>query len=792
MIRSDFWLESFNQPNFLAYSKDLVNSRNGIIEEYEKEKTADNYQIEHSYSKTTTVKRVKKKGKKRTYPYQNNQKGLGERDNWKPYNGGSLAFAKDKFILWHEGEKACDYAVNTGLASISIVGAGVNCQTITDNTLKALVTADCKGIIYLADNDTTGRRKAKSTEKLVKNSKFSLPFFHLSFKEILHNCPEKADFEEYFYSFKEEERTAYFIQADLELALHMEAEKLRNREIEKELKIEKQAKTELELKDGTKQLNASIPILEPWFEVCYKELFGNQETIADLDSIYSYENNYYQLIQKGSLRRKIHEWVNSELVFDPKSGVYKKPYAKPENVLKAYNWALHKCWESPEKINQGGLPLSNGILNINESEKGEIKINLEPHSPDKIFTFCSEVKYNPKADPKYALELLECLEEPYRNLFLKTIATILGMDIVRKKWDRVKALILKGEGQNGKDTLREVISLLLGKTGITGCTLNHFKQADEGRSFSLARLAINPKINWASENKGLHLDAIQSLKQAITGDPLYLESKGKDGYDAELNTLFIFNTNEDPSMAGNTKAIQSRFVVIPFTKVYSQDPKAGELKANPNFKHDSQFLIEHVCPSFLNLLIEKYKEVLKTGIDYNSETNSYSEEIMERANHLKRFCKEIKLEFTGNKEDSISFKSILVKLHHWYVEEGLLEYDQYIPSKKIWLEDEDYKFDKLVKVAHQLPKRLEKIFPKSSSVKTRDGKFLVGVKIMDSTTENEIHIGDVREVERDGKYLYVEVLAIKENNIYCNWSHNNLEVVLKKEELGYKVYNKQE
>lgn len=537
--------------------------------------------------------------------------------------------------------------------------------------------------------------------------------------------------------------------------------------------------------DNSKEtVTSKIKIKEPWYEECYLKLYKDQYLISDQDNLYLYNGKSYDKLEKGKVNKKIHHYVNNYLLFNEDSGEFEKPYAKPNNIPKGYNWITQKVWESANDINQGGLPLGNGILDMKIIEDKAYP-QLLPHSPQRLFTFCSEVEYRPNADHKYAEELLQCLDEPYRTLFIETLATILGNKEIRNKWDRIKALILVGEGSNGKDTLREVISLLLGQTGITSCNLNHFKQADEGRAFSLARLAINPKINWASENKALYLDAIQSLKQAITGDPLFIEAKGKEGHDVELQTLFIFNSNEDPSISGNAKAIQSRFQIIPFTKVYALNPEAGELQANPKFKHDRQFLINEVCPAFLNILIKAYQRVLEQGINYQIASD-YSEAVMEKGNHLKRFCRDIKLQFTGNESDKTSYKEILRLLHTWYENEELLEYDSINPEKKIWLDDDDYKFDKVVKVAHQLPKRLKKLFPKAIEKKFEDGKYLLGViikSVPSTSSEPKPEVGEIWEINQKDGIFTAKVLEIKTRSVEVLWTESNQSATINKSQL---------
>jgi len=290
-------------------------------------------------------------------------------------------------------------------------------------------------------------------------------------------------------------------------------------------------------------------------------------------------------------------------------------------------------------------------------------------------------------------------------------------------WDRIKALLLIGDGSNGKDTVREVISLILGEQGITSCSLNDFSQS---RGFNLARLATNPKLNWSSENKEINIDSIQSLKQAITGDPLFIEGKGKDGFEVKLNTLFVFNTNHKPDLKGNQFAIQSRLTLIPFTKTYSMNPKQGELKADPRFKHDKNFLVNDVAPALLNLLIDAFGDVYQNGINYQ-QSESYFNEVIEENNHLRRFSNDLGLIFTGDESDRLSISDIYSKLIQWYFNNGYLEFETKNEKvKNIWLDDD--KKDPVVKLSKDLKTRILELFPKVKEKTIHQKKYLSGIK----------------------------------------------------------------
>ncbi|WP_017293911.1 DUF5906 domain-containing protein [Geminocystis herdmanii] len=458
-------------------------------------------------------------------------------------------------------------------------------------------------------------------------------------------------------------------------------------------------------------------INDSWVNIATEELFSGY-WISLNGTLYQFNGQYYEEIEDGIVKQKINYWCANYI--DDKG---KKSKASPSSVKSLYEWVNQKFYVSPSKINCEGIPLKNGYLALVKDENNKPKFKLKPYSPDIYFTYQSEVSYDPKVSQESAIKLLECLDEPYKSLFIKSISTVLSFKTIREKWDRIKALLLIGDGSNGKDTLREVISLILGEQGITSCSLNDFSQS---RGFNLARLATNPKLNWSSENKEINIDSIQSLKQAITGDPLFIEEKGKDGFEVKLITFFVFNTNHKPDLKGNQFAMQSRLTLIPFLHTFSMRPKKGELQADPRFKHDKNFLVNEVAPAFLNLLIDAFWDVYQNGINYQ-ESESYFNEVIEDNNHLRRFAKDLGLSFTGDESDRLSISDIYSPLMQWYFDNGYVEFETKNEKvKNIWLDDD--KRDPVVKLSKDLKPRILELFPKVKEKCPQGKKYLCGIK----------------------------------------------------------------
>ncbi|MFM6844046.1 MAG: DUF5906 domain-containing protein, partial [Dolichospermum sp.] len=333
--------------------------------------------------------------------------------------------------------------------------------------------------------------------------------------------------------------------------------------------------------------------------------------------------------------------------------------------------------------------------------------------------------YNPKADPRDCDRLLDALDAPQRDIFLKVIAASLDLPNVRKYKGRlIRALLLRGTGSNGKDALREAISTIFGKQGVTSATLNDFQQYDDGRRFPLSSL-IHSRINWASENtNSSKLDRIQSLKAAITGNPLVAEAKGKDGQEFTPNTVFLFNINDVPNMQGSLEAILSRYGVLDFKKTYktNADPSKGELEADSRFAYDPLFLRLMVCPALLNRLLDSLKDLMVNGIDYTC-TQEALEDIQSENSHLFQFIQDTGLTYDPN--SYLSAADIWTRLEQWYLDNGTLTYEETSTGKQkaIWADQSRFA-DRNIKAVNQVLARFKQLFPKAklASIPHPNGK----------------------------------------------------------------------
>jgi hypothetical protein len=126
-------------------------------------------------------------GTKSFYPHAKGfSKGPGDAP-WPAYNE-SAALAASGWVLEVEGEKCADIASSIGLAAISQPGFFARSQEQVAPRYERLRGAGVEGVVYLADNDEAGKRKAIELEAVAKA--IGLPFVLLPAEELWPDLPQ--------------------------------------------------------------------------------------------------------------------------------------------------------------------------------------------------------------------------------------------------------------------------------------------------------------------------------------------------------------------------------------------------------------------------------------------------------------------------------------------------------------------------------------------------------------------------------------------------------------------------
>lgn len=593
--------------------------------------------------------------------------------------------------LVQEGEGGVEKARAAGIASITWQGSAWSQNDLERALIRVKQSCPNAILAFLRDNDAAGEKKALCFQKACALvGIFSIVIDPVA---IYPELPDKGDIVEILAAMDVPE----FIRR-LEEEIHSSVESRRTEEL------------------ADDSFAVDIPdSLDPDTEFTQRALnflYGDKRWMCASDKLYFWTGNYYKHSPDAVERPKIASFCNSYAV-QQKDGSIRYPYAKPSKVREALQWVKDRLEVDPNLLNPPGLNCTNGVLQLQWNGPTP-SWGLVEHDPTLYYTYEPIATYDPDADSKDCDRLLAALDPGQREIFLRSIAASLDLPTVRKYKGRlVRGLLLKGDGSNGKDSLREVVAAMYGYRGMTSCTLADFKAYDEGRKFPLSRLRLS-RINWATENANTaKVDKIQSIKAFITGDTLSSEGKGKDEEDFTPAGVGLFNVNDTPNLQASLEAIASRWGVLTFTKTFKigADPLKGEIEADPRFKYDPDFLKQQVLPAFLNRVLAALVDLMRSGIDFSC-THKALLDIQAENSHLFQFCQQTGLGYDPN--GTVGIGELWSRLKAWYIDNGTLtiEVNDKGKEKNIWI-DQVRKGDANVKGANQVLARFLELFPKA-------------------------------------------------------------------------------
>ena len=357
---------------------------------------------------------------------------------------------------------------------------------------------------------------------------------------------------------------------------------------------------------------------------------------------YSLTEGYYQSITNNAAKKLIAEYFS---IYETKPDEH--GFATNRQCNDALAFIKTRTYVDPATVNPPGINLASGYLRLTYDSHGNPHPELLPHSPHYVFTYRSPVTYDPDANSNYLdkviSDMLPCRE--HQEILFRVLGASLDLSAIRKRRGRdVRALFLLGEGNNGKDTLRECLCQVYGGHGVTAIPLQAFKAADKQQSFGLYDLVVS-RVNWSSENDKVSIDTCQTLKNVITGEEVTVEKKYEQGFTTRPKAVVIFNLNDSPAIESQQEAITSRYALLPFNTVFKSNPDPAhshEKQADPRLKDDPEYLRETILPAFLNRMLQGYEDALAQGIDYSS-IGTLMNEIRESNSHIISFIKQTNL-----------------------------------------------------------------------------------------------------------------------------------------------------
>lgn len=207
------------------------------------------------------------------------------------------------------------------------------------------------------------------------------------------------------------------------------------------------------------------------------------------------------------------------------------------------------------------LNLQNGLLNIETLEFGG-------HYADYLSLVQLPVVYNPHSRCPNILKFLGQVLQP-KDFF--TVLQTIGYCLCRNSIYE-KAVMLVGEGSNGKSVLINLIEALLGEGNVSHASLQELNDDRFARADLYGKLA-----NTFADLPGEKLLMTGIFKALVSGDSIRAQRKHQQPFSFRNYATLIFSTNTIPASNDNSNAYFRRWNIIKLDRTFDENSKDPNL-----------------------------------------------------------------------------------------------------------------------------------------------------------------------------------------------------------------------
>lgn len=254
--------------------------------------------------------------------------------------------------------------------------------------------------------------------------------------------------------------------------------------------------------------------------------------------------------------------------------------------------------------NEGLMNLENGVLDIGTME-------LRPHSTAYGFRYVIPFPYDVNAPcDRFDLFMKEVTldDQELIDLLLEYLGYCLsGVPA----WRGEKAMILVGEGSNGKSVLLDVIRFLAGKDSYASISM-----ADVAKEQQRHQL-VGKLFNVSEETPRSSLADSSMFKNLITGGEMTVKKLYSQPYSTPNNCKFIFACNDLPNASDKTNGLFRRLLIAPFDASFHGDAIDRQIRQK----------LQAEASGILNRVVEGYTRLEKN--DWNFTVSKKAEEEVE-------------------------------------------------------------------------------------------------------------------------------------------------------------------
>jgi putative DNA primase/helicase len=484
-------------------------------------------------------------------------------------------------------------------------------------------------------------------------------------------------------------------------------------------------------------------------------------TFKDNEQMYVYINGCYKPIAETLIKAECKKRLDKEYRINRVNEVIE--------FIKASTFTERK--EEPPNL----IPLLNGVYDLNTNE-------LKPHLPDYFFFNVLPIKYDPQAKCPEIEKFLEEITNSKEDI--EVLLEVIGY-CLHRGYPIAKALLLVGEGSNGKTTFLNLVRKLLGSENVSSISLQDLEENRFSKAFLYHKLA-----NIYADLPDRALIKTGCFKMLTGGDNITAEEKFKLPFNFVNYAKLLFSCNKVPEVYEDTTAFFRRWIIIVFPKEF-----IGE-NCDP-YKLE-KITTEKELSGLFNLVIPRLKRLLERGyFSYSKTTQQLREDYIRKSSPIQAFI----MDCLTNDSDSFIEKKSLFNVFCAYCR----MYNLPIPSESTFftrlpnfipisdfrpeIRNERKRTLKGIRYTEGVSKvsNVSKVFYSLSSRKQDFNNEIFEINDLDNSTYIEIVVKDIPELKEKEKVDIMDTMDIKQIGICEICGKNEKVSLIKIKKLNKKI-----
>jgi putative DNA primase/helicase len=332
--------------------------------------------------------------------------------------------------------------------------------------------------------------------------------------------------------------------------------------------------------------------------------------------VFQWVGNHWSLMTEQQGRTKAIDWLTGGF----------KQFATSKMASSCHETLKLKANKMPAETKETIIPLQNVWLKVGANNE----FKIVPPNKETNITYVISTRLNVKPGQT----VYTPSKVPASSKFYKYLTSVLPktqiLDLVQEYCGYTllndnrfqKAMVMEGDGANGKSVLIEIIRQL--HQNARSIRLNQLE------SFGLTPLLdASLVISAETPKKKISED---ELKSAISGDLMTIEGKGKDLISHKPKAKWIISCNTFPHIDDKTNGVLRRLIIVPFQQTFDEKDQIKNLE---------QILIDEELEIILNWCLEGLQRLLKrNNFQIPEEISNLKKRKQEESDPVRRFANE--------------------------------------------------------------------------------------------------------------------------------------------------------